>query len=177
MNTEKIIEAIIKKFKDLSKDQYHTNDILSALCNVGKKEFKYSVFASSKFVNDCEKTGGEWLYDVTWYEPDNEGYMKSIPVAAECEWGTKGAISDDFQKLLCSRASVRVFIYDEKRFEMDPAQEKFSEWITNYNDSQNGDTYLFVGRIKNGEEQQLKYFKIVVNKINQTEFADLSKTH
>lgn len=171
MNTEEIIQAIINKFKGLSKDEYHTSGILSALCEVGKKEFKYSVHASSRFVKKNEKDGGEWLYDLIWYEPDNEGYMKSIPLAAECEWKPIGAISDDFQKLLCARARVKMLIYDEKWFDKNAAQQKFSEWIKNYNDSQNGDTYLFVGRIKNGKERQVKYFKIVVNKINQTEIT------
>lgn len=170
MNTEEIIQAIINKFKGLSENQYHTSGILTALCEVGQNDFDYSVHASSRFVK-CKKAGGEWLYDMTWYEPYDKKAMKSIPLAAECEWKTMGAISDDFQKLLCARATVKVLIYDEKWFEKNAAQEKFSEWIKNYNDSQNGDTYLFVGRIKNGKQRQLKYFKIVVNKINQTEIT------
>ena len=173
MDTEKIIEAIINKLKGLSQDQYRTSGILTALCEVGRNdEFKYSVHASSRFVKG-NKTGGEWLYDLTWYEADDDGYMKSIPLAAECEWNPIGAISDDFQKLLCARAAVRLFIYNEKWFKNERAEEKFSGWIKNYNDSQDGDTYLFAGRIKNGREWQFKYFKIVVDKVNQTKVEAL----
>ena len=172
MNTEKIVEAIIEKFKGLPMEQYDTSGILTALCEVGQDDFDYSVHASSRFVK-CKKAGGEWLYDMTWYEPYDKKSMKSIPLVAECEWKTMGAISDDFQKLLCARARLKVLIYDEKWFEDEPADKKFSEWIENYNDSQNGDTYLFVGRIKNGEDRELKYFKIVVNKVNQTKVEPL----
>ena len=170
MNTEKIIHTYMEEFN--KQTDCETSDVLTSLCRAGRKH-DCLVYASSQFVEDSEKTGGEWLYDVTWYEPDDMKFMKSVPVAAECEWKNIGDISDDFQKLLCARATVRVFIYDEKWFENITAQDQFSEWIKNYNDSQNGDTYLFAGYIGNGKDWRFKYFKIVVNKVNQTEIYPL----
>ena len=61
------------------------------------------------------KIGGEWLYDFTCLEykhNDDGGWLKGIPVVAECEWGNKDCIGDDFQKLLLARADVRVMIFN-----------------------------------------------------------------
>ena len=33
------------------------------------------------------------------------------PLVAECEWGNKGGIEDDFEKLLLARAGVRMMIF------------------------------------------------------------------
>ena len=57
---------------------------------------------------------GEWLYDQLWYadHPTKEGFLVSVPVALESEFGeTEPAIDDDFPKLLLVRADVRVWLW------------------------------------------------------------------
>ena len=171
MDTEEIIQAIVDKLESLP--ECETSDVLTALCRVGRKEFNCSVYASSRFVKRHEKSGGEWLYDVTWCEIDDMNYTRSVPVAAECEWKNKGDIYDDFQKLLLARVAVRVFIYNE--IHLEDAENQFCEWIRKYDDRQNGDTYFFAGYIGNGTDWHFKYFKIVVNKVNQTDLVRYDK--
>ena len=56
----------------------------------------------------------EWLYDVTWlkYEHEGERLLIEAPSVAECEWGNKGDIDDDFEKLLLARAGIRLMIFN-----------------------------------------------------------------
>ena len=95
-----------------------TSAVLTPLCRIGQKEFDCSVYASSNFVDEQDKDGGEWLYDVTWckYERKYEKYfLTSVPLVAECEWGNLGDIKDDFEKFIQARAAVRVFVFDCRR--------------------------------------------------------------
>ncbi|TDX65913.1 hypothetical protein EDE12_102402 [Methylosinus sp. sav-2] len=61
--------------------------------------------------------GGEWLYDLIWYEDeivDGNYFMTNLPLALECEWGvsvsSSGDVDGDFQKLVQARAEVRVWV-------------------------------------------------------------------
>ena len=74
-------------------------------------------------------TKGEWSYDLCWVE-EHDGLTeslpltKSLPLALECEWDNESTnnswriekyrpeIEFDFEKLLRSRASLRVMIFD-----------------------------------------------------------------
>lgn len=54
---------------------------------------------------------GEWLFDVTWLEVDEEKYITDLVLAMESEWGNPGDVYDDFMKLLSSRARLRVIVF------------------------------------------------------------------
>ena len=58
---------------------------------------------------------GEFLYDVTWLKTTDgmaDGRITQVSLVAEIEWGDKGDVWYDFQKLLVARAGVRVMIFD-----------------------------------------------------------------
>ena len=55
---------------------------------------------------------GEFLYDVIWLRTDEENRVIGVPLVAEIEWGNRGDVWDDFQKLLVARAGVRVMIFN-----------------------------------------------------------------
>ena len=91
--------------------------VKTALCHIGRDDFRYHVYARD--VDEECTNGGEWLYDVTWLEYGQPAYARprpgeltAAPLVAECEWGNKGDIEDDFEKLLLARAGVRVMIFD-----------------------------------------------------------------
>ena len=42
---------------------------------------------------------------------DDVGYIQRIPFVAECEWGSKNDVYDDFEKLLLARADLRVMVF------------------------------------------------------------------
>ena len=89
-----------------------TKDVLTKLCKIGQG-FGFQVGAAK--VDKENRNWGEWLYDVTWLEYNAAGRVVAAPLVAECEWGTRPRIRDDFDKLLLVRASVRLMIYEGNR--------------------------------------------------------------
>ena len=100
----------------------------------------YAAYAAK--VADEHRDGAEWLYDTTWLELDDTGRIKSIPLVAECEWGSQGEVEDDLQKLLVARATLRVMVYDPKRTR-GKLSRLLQEWSEACPDT-HGDTYLLI---------------------------------
>ena len=73
--------------------------------------------------------------------------LKSAPIVAECEWGTLGAVKDDFEKLLLARATVRVMVFNGMYREIgtEAFANKICGWVGAFEGNQKGDTYLLVG--------------------------------
>ena len=144
-----------------------TSAVLTPLCRIGQKptlEFDCSVYASSNFVDEQDKDGGEWLYDVTWCKYENN-FLTSVPVVAECEWGNLGDIKDDFEKLILARAAVRVIVFDGIYCKngAEALANKFCDWVGAFEGSQKGDTYLLVGYEEDEKNWCFRYFNILVN--------------
>ena len=171
MNTDKIIQALLKEFKNLERtdtsswetDQWN-HAVLTPLCSLGRQNKCY-VYASSKVVDEQNKDGGEWLYDVTWCEYDENDFLTSVPVVAECEWRNLGDIKDDFEKLLLARAAVRVMVFDGRYCKngAEALANKFCDWVGAFEGSQKGDTYLLVAYEEVITPWNFRYFNITVN--------------
>ena len=100
----------------------------------------YAVYVSSI----PEAKGGEWLFDITWIEQNRKGYLLSIPLVLESEWGQPADASDDFQKLLIARADRRVMIHAAKRgTSPEQAIDDLIEEIRQSKLPQFGERYLF----------------------------------
>ena len=170
MNPDKIIQEILGEFKALERtdtsswetDQWN-RAVHTPLCRMGRQNKCY-VYASSKVVDEQNKDGGEWLYDVTWCEYEGD-FLKSVPVVAECEWGDPGDIKFDFEKLLLARAAVRVFVFDGRRCSngAEALANKLCDWIGAFEGSRKGDTYLLVAYEEVKTPWNFRYFKILVN--------------
>lgn len=171
INPDKIIQEILQQFKTLkpadtnkwNKTQ-RTRKVLNALCEIGQKTCGCSVFASRHFVDEQNRNGGEWLYDITWCEYKNE-LLQSVPLVAECEWGTLGAIKDDFDKLILARAAVRVMVYDGG-YSTDGAEGIANELcrrVGAFEGNRPGDTYLLAEYDKDESPLWFRYFKILVD--------------
>ena len=104
--------------------------------------------------------GGEWLYDVTWCDSDRDGWLRSIPMVAEGEWGNLGDIDDDFQKLLVARAKIRVMVCDAGYADggTTAIANRFSEWVGAFEGAQ-GDTYLLIAHAKDNENMETWRFE------------------
>ena len=171
MNPNEIILALLEEFKKLEHiDTSQWNRklwgkaVLTPVCRIGKEQFNYSVYARSDFVDEQYKSDGEWLYDVTWCEYKGD-YLKSVPLAAECEWDHLGDIKDDFEKLIQARASVRVFIFDSRhcRNGAEALAIKLCNWVGAFEGSQKGDTYLLVAYEEVKTPWNFRYFSILVD--------------
>ena len=183
MNTDKIIQALLKEFKNLEdtdtsswgKDQW-TKAVLTTLCYVGRR-FDSTTLASK--VDDQFKKGGEWLYDVTWCEYDENDFLTSVPVVAECEWGNLGDIKDDFEKLILARAAVRVFVFDGGYCKngAEALANKFCDWVGAFEGRQKGDTYLLVGYEEDEEDWCFRCFTIMVDDTGQPHMQKIDACH
>ena len=95
-----------------------------------------------------DATWGEWMCDVIWWDSDKDELLCSIPLAAECEWGKEQDVWDDFQKLLITRAAVRVMIFSaNSRDKALSLVEELKKQIACFDSSQERDTYLFASYV------------------------------
>jgi hypothetical protein len=53
---------------------------------------------------------GEWLYDLVWFESDEEGFMIRQALVLQTEGRPDLVLDGDFQKLVQARADLRVWI-------------------------------------------------------------------
>ena len=150
--SEKIHTAICKILKDFSAEAVNEGHIDDS--NYWTKEITCRICCEGKlrgFETYSKYHGGEWCYDLCWVER-YDGFTKSLPVALECEWNPSPEIEEDFEKLLWSRAQLRVMIFDathKSAFEGEAkgwAQDKVEELrkrVEFFSDTQAGDAYLF----------------------------------
>jgi hypothetical protein len=108
----------------------------------------------------------EWLYDVVWLRVDEAPLSTMIldsPFVAEIEWSRDGAVRDDFQKLLLSRADTRLMIFqawDEAR--VHTLVDALVEQVKAYARTQDQDRYLFAGY---GSHTRCFYYREYVHTI------------
>lgn len=126
-----------------------TKEIKSALVAFGHKSEQW-VFAAGVRGAD----GREWIYDVSFIELEDVGqpspYLAKLTLAVESEWSTsESEIVYDFQKLLCSKAQRKLFIYQGEANLLKFFKGNIARW-----DDPKG-TYL-IARYDN-EEEAFKY--------------------
>ena len=118
---------------------------------------------------------GEWLWDITWREEDDQGRMVDTPLVAECEFAFDsfdGKILEDFQKLLPARSGVRLMVHEHwsERGTSEPIDplamaNYLSGHVQAYQHTQPDDVYLLAvleGSVP-GEEYEyhrIQYFRL-----------------
>ena len=128
--------------------------IKSCLCEVG---FNLDYYVCANGVDfehanpdDDIAHHGEWLYDVTWIEYEEDfipaTHLKEIPFVAECEWGNDQDVKEDFEKLLQARAGVRLMICDGWReadgYIAEIVAERLNNMVRQCNHSRSNDVIL-----------------------------------
>ena len=87
-----------------------TREVKLALCAAGNS-MRYSTRSDAA----CATHGHQWLFDVCWlqYEGgDPDKSVRHVALAAESEWSPRDwEVQDDFQKLMISRAELRVMVF------------------------------------------------------------------
>ena len=64
------------------------------------------------------KDAGEWLYDISAVKlQKNCEHMKYVDTIIESEWGNSDEVKEDFQKLLQSRARIKIMIFQDSEKE------------------------------------------------------------
>ena len=150
----------------LESRDWWTNQVLTTLCTwglakgfwVGAKGMKGNEGLAEFARLHGGKIGGEWLYDFTCLDYDHDGWVKRIPLVAECEWNihekNHDEVNEDFEKLLLARADVRLTIFNGNPYH-DRGQKSilpnglkvFRTYIEKCEHTSTGDTYLFAARL------------------------------
>lgn len=131
----------LKTEKQMS-DAVWTSNLKQALYKIGKEQ-RYCICTSLNGKADY----GEWLYDLCWLKVTNDNCDKddweisSIPLAMESEWQPGLAIEEDFDKLVQSRAALRLMIF-QSYSKNDEILRRLSKRITAFHQSQPEDQYL-----------------------------------
>ena len=68
-----------------------------------------------------------------------------MPLALECEWGNDTEILYDFQRLLSSRAALRVMVFGENNRDTDQTFDLLRAQIKGFQDGMPADRYLLAG--------------------------------
>jgi hypothetical protein len=148
---EGIIQSLLRlqekanSINDTSKDW--TRAIKNEIAQIGN-QLGYEVYASScDFAKD-----GEWLFDLTWADIDKDEYLKSIPLALECEW-IPAEVIDDFCKLLVSRAEHRVMVFwASNKMSMESKIEEMIDEVKNSMVTEPGDRYLLACWVQDSDK-------------------------
>lgn len=95
---------------------------------------------TSGFKDEHDK---EWLYDLVWYQEDEEHLLIDLPLAVESEWNMDVAqIKYDFEKLLAVRAGHRLMICQCRTKYKQDRLEYFRKAVKAYRYRLAGDRYL-----------------------------------
>jgi hypothetical protein len=137
-----------------------------------------SAVKSARDVDQADRDYGEWLYDVTWleYEKNDRGKLVNLvdaPLVAECEWGNKGDIEDDFEKLLLARTGVRLMIFEGisnriSKPRSEEVAERLAGMVREFNGSRAEDAWLLAAWEKidsatPNDWWRFRYFTIEMN--------------
>ncbi len=117
-------------------------------------------------IKDCQES----LLDMVWWQRNREG----IALAVECEWDCRDLLRD-FQKLLCTKAPLKLFIYDggDVPDSGDKECEQIKSLTLAYRHHVEGETYLFVSFGNTGQYS----YRFIVPKdgaLHDVEFEPLS---
>ena len=111
----------------------------------------------------------EWLLDVVWYNQTTG----SLSLAVESEWGADGDVLDDFGKLLCVKAPLKVMIYFAYQGSLIPS---FEEDVSAFDHHVKGEQYLVI-EFHGTKELAYLYQTSADGKVSAPKFSELSLTH
>lgn len=154
-----------------------TAAVKTRFCDTGRL-FGYWVGARADEVAANKRDGGEWLYDVVWLDYDEDDFLTSVPLVAECEWDPRREwIDDDFQKLLLARADSRIMVFtgSEPGYSREVANRLIGqiEWFRNADDD--GDLRWLLSAWENsdkGRGWRFRHFTIWEGKLHEFRLSE-----
>ena len=122
----------------LQRDAEWTNAIKTQLRDLGW-DLGYDV-CTSGFNGE---TDPEWLYDLVWYQENEQGFLMDVPLVAESEWQMRPKdIKFDFEKLLAARANHRLMVCQCRKKFKEERLQYFRAAVKVYRHRLPGDRYL-----------------------------------
>jgi hypothetical protein len=125
MNSSKLLQNVVSKIPARAKTD-STTDWTKAtklvLRNLGRQQTKIDVYE-------------EWLLDMVWYLRGKGG----IQLAVESELGKREAILDDFEKLMCVKAPLKLFLIESGD---SGVRKELEGYLAEFGQHIKGETYL-----------------------------------
>ena len=114
------------------------------------KERVGEIGRTNKFEVASTLHGGEWHYDLTWYQNNEAGHLAKVVLALESELSVRNPKGlNDFEKLLVSNADNKVWIcFAPGNFKfpknVNELIEKFDRSVNSYTNLQTGSRILIL---------------------------------
>ena len=139
---EQKIEAALLELherKEWKSNKQWTRAVKNAVGRVVRGPGRRVWAAQSEF-----RAGGEWLLDLCCFkESKDHRLIFKMLLAMESEWNPK-ADWEDFQKLVVTRADLRLFVtWDKKSEKWNARKAKLIEIVERFEGTRKGDRYLF----------------------------------
>ena len=153
---EKEIQSALQSFvpmalkHDLS-DRQWTLDIKEIIGNIGKDK-NFEICTSShpgRFLT-------EWLYDLIWYEADEDGHITELKLIYESEWALSlDAIWYDFEKLLVGKCSQKLMFFQARSNKIEKYFDLMVASISTFKPVIVGERYFLIAY--DLDQRQFKY--------------------
>lgn len=144
-NFDEIEADLIKILNDFLKEadkENHTGNVIwtkrikEEIGRLGHQK-EYEVAAGK-----CDIGFSEWLFDLVWYQEDEEGRLIRVPLIVESEWSmVYRDIKYDFEKLLVGNAERRLMICQAPSERIEELFSKLKEAIIAFKENY-GDRFL-----------------------------------
>lgn len=107
---------------------------------------------------DFDNRNSAWLYDMTWYKNDSEGFLIDIPFVMESEWKYND-IQYDFEKLLQSDAKLKLMVccFNNDKGQHESLKGYFLEAIKRYSHHKKDSKYM-IAILKDWEPFEFHYY-------------------
>lgn len=99
----------------------------------------------------------EYLWDVSWWV-ETESLLKLV-LAVESEWGRRGQVKYDFEKLLVAKSLLKLLITDSKG-KLAKRKGEIEGWLRRYADHVKDELYIWIsvkGSLNGGELRVFEY--------------------
>jgi hypothetical protein len=117
--------------------------------------YKYQI-CTSGFEGKYER---EWLYDLVWYQENDQKKLIDIPLVVECEWKESlNEIKFDFEKLLLANSRYRLMICQSYQKNKESLKKYFEEAIQCYSLNRKADRYLIAILDKDPKVETFEFF-------------------
>lgn len=144
----KLLQILVEKVPEEAKrlgngnDRTWTKAAKNVLCSAaGQLEFYAAVTFKGKRYH-------EWLLDAIWFGPNGD-----VLLAVESEWGrTPQAVLDDFAKLMCTKAPLKLMLFQVPKNRGDEIASRIGDKLNEYGQNVPGEHYLLIN-FANGEHQ------------------------
>ena len=135
-----LLKVVVNKIPALVKTERlaeWTEVTKQVLCKLGRRQKDITVYPST---DRGHKKLSEWLLDVVWYSHSKGG----IQLAVESELGNGNAVLDDFERLMCVKAPLKLLLSGLGESRMVQQLKNLEQYLRYFEQHIEGETYLLV---------------------------------